>query len=112
MTTLSWLALGFGVLGVTFGVRCYVELWRWAKQCQRARIVVAYNRKVQLDASLAEWLGWVNQLDGQDANGRVVYRNVKVSVAILKRKAKDTTAKTTVKTIRQNSRSQNERTAA
>jgi hypothetical protein len=75
-----------GVLGVGFGARCYLELYKWARQCQRARIAVAYNNRVQLQAPLVEWLGWINQLDGDDAsNGRVIYRNQKMSVSILKR---------------------------
>jgi hypothetical protein len=78
-------SLVFGVLGVAYGVRCYMELWKWAKQCQNAKIAIAHNRRVQLTAPLTEWLSWANQLDkDQSSSGRVVYRNGKVSVAILR----------------------------
>jgi hypothetical protein len=74
------------LLGVLFGLRCYVELWRWAKQCQGARILVATSGKVQINAPLVDWLGWANQLEADEAvKGRVVYLNGKVKVAILKR---------------------------
>lgn len=116
MTVLSWTCLGFGTLGVAFGARCYLELWRWAKQCQRAHIVVAYNRRVLLNASLSEWLGWVNQLKGEDANGRVVLNRHKMSVSIIKR---STTAKTktnavadTVRTLRRSRRSRKDQVTA
>lgn len=93
MNTVSLILAGFGILGILFGLNCYRELWKWAKQCKRAHIVIAYNRRVQLNASLTEWLTWVNQLDKTE-NGRVVYRNQKMSVSILKR---GTEAKTTAK---------------
>jgi hypothetical protein len=80
------IGLVVGLLGVMFGVRCYIELYRWARQCQGARIVVATGNKVQINAPLVEWLGWANQLEGDEATkGRVVYLNAKVKVAILKK---------------------------
>jgi hypothetical protein len=73
------------LLGVMFGVRCYIELWRWARQCQNAKIAVAHKGRVQLVAPLAEWLTWANQLaTDETSKGRVVYRNGHVSVAILR----------------------------
>lgn len=80
-------AIVFGVLGIAFGLRCYLELWRWARQCQNAKIAIAHNRRVQINAPLSEWLAWANQLTRDEAStGRVVYRNNKVSVAILRPK--------------------------
>lgn len=108
MTWLPWAITGLSLL---FAARCYRELWKWAKMCQRAHIVIATKGRVQIDASLAEWLGWANQLKGSEANGRVVYRNLKVSVAILKQ-SKGTTAKTTAKTIRHSQRSRKEKVVA
>lgn len=85
MTVLDIIVLVAGALGVAFGVRCYVELYRWARQCQGARIAIAMNRRVQLQAPLVEWLNWTNALEGDErSTGRVVYRNGKVTVAILK----------------------------
>lgn len=107
---IGWIELGIGVLGILFGARCYLELWRWAKQCQRAQIVIAYNRKVKLTASLSEWLAWVNQLP-EDANGRAVYHHNHTSVSILRKKP-ITEASTTVKTIRNSRRSRKEKVAA
>ena len=74
-----------GLAGFLFGIRCYLELWRWARQCQHARIAIACKRKVQLQAPLIEWLMWVNQLDRDEmSTGRVVYKNKEVTVAITK----------------------------
>lgn len=74
-----------GMTGFAFGIRCYIELWRWARQCQHARIAIAFKRKVQLQAPLVEWLAWCNQLDAdKDSSGRPVYRNGGVTVAIVK----------------------------
>jgi hypothetical protein len=79
-------SLIFGVLGVAFGLRCYRELWKWARQCQHARIVVAYKRKVKLNAPLVEWLLWCNNLDkDKDANGRVIYTVGGTTVALIKK---------------------------
>lgn len=73
------------VLALAFAGRCYLELHRWARQCQGARIAIAHKRRVQLDAPLVEWLEWANMLGADEASrGRIIYRNGAVSVAILK----------------------------
>lgn len=108
----SWIALGIGVFGILFGLNCYRELWKWAKQCQRGRIVIAYNRRVQLDASLAEVLAWISQLQKQEAKGREIYRVHKMSVSILKDSKVGTQAKTTVKTLRDSRRSRKTKVTA
>ena len=85
MGAADWILAGVAALAILFAVRCYLELYRWAKQCQRAEIAIAYNKRVQLRAPLVEWLGWANSLMGDDASrGRVVYRNGKVTIAILR----------------------------
>lgn len=61
----------------------YVELRKWANVCKHGRIAIAYNRKVQLQAPLTEWYLWTRKLSDNE-NGRVVYRNGKVTVAIVK----------------------------
>jgi hypothetical protein len=76
---------GAAVLGLLFGLRCYLELRRWARICQRVRIAIAHKQRVQLDAPLTEWIAWANGLGRDEASrGRVLYRNGHVSVAILK----------------------------
>jgi len=75
----------FSALGWLVAIRAYVELRRWARQCQRARIAIFYKRKATLNAPLVEWLNWCNALDkDEQTRGRVVYRGSHVSVAILK----------------------------
>jgi len=71
------------VLAIAFAIRCYVELRRWANVCSYGRIAIAYKRKVQLQAPLTEWYLWTRKL-GDSENGRVVYRNGGVTVAIVK----------------------------
>lgn len=93
-------SIAFGVLGVLWGVNCYVHLWKWARLCQGANIAIAYNRRVQLNAPLSDWLIWCRQLEGDEkTTGRTVYRNGKMSVSILKPKA-SISGKTTIRKIR------------
>ena len=75
------------VLAIVFAARCYVELWKWARQCQQAQIAVSYKRKVVLVAPLVEWLLWCNQLRENEANGRVIYRMGQTSVALIKKRS-------------------------
>lgn len=85
MHYLQYLGYLVGLLGFAFGAKCYRELWKWAKQCERARIVVAYNNRVRLNHSLREWLTWANTLgDDERAKGRVVFTANKCRVAILR----------------------------
>lgn len=100
----QYIAYAVGLLGLLFGARCYLELWRWAKHCQRAKIAIAYNRRVQLEAPLTEWLQWANALGkDQKTRGRVVYKAGKVSVAVLRPDVKNET-KTTIKSVRSRGR--------
>jgi hypothetical protein len=84
-----WVMVGsliVAALSVAFAIRCYRELWKWARQCQYARIVVAHKNRVRLNAPLVEWLLWCNQLDkDKDANGRMVYSLGGTSVSIIKK---------------------------
>ncbi|MDE2101936.1 MAG: hypothetical protein KGL39_32115 [Patescibacteria group bacterium] len=82
---LGIIGLAFGILGFTFGMRSYYELWKWAKQCQNARIVIGYKRKVKRDAPILEYLLWTNLLDrDRDANGRVMYSLGGTTIALIK----------------------------
>lgn len=99
MTTLSIISFVFGATGVAFGAKCYHELWKWARLCQRGRIVIAYNRRVQLNAPLTEWLEWTRMLKGDEkSTGRVIYRANKMSVAILCPEKRNSTTVKEVKT--------------
>lgn len=83
----SWpllVGLGAGVLGVLFGLRCYVELRRWARLIQRGGIVIGYKNKAQLEAPLVELAEWITALGRDEAAGRVIYSNRGVRVAILR----------------------------
>lgn len=83
--TVDIISIAFGVIGVVYGLRCYRELWKWARQCQHARIAIAYKGRVKLQAPLVEWLLWCNMLDkDKDSNGRVVYSMGGTSIAITK----------------------------
>ena len=73
------------VVSAAFAAKFYHELWKWAKQCQNARIAVAYKNKVKLDAPLIEWLRWCNQLDkDKDANGRTIYALGSTRIAVIR----------------------------
>lgn len=63
--------------------RLYWELRKWSNICKNGRIAIAYKRKVQLQAPLTEWYLWTRKLDAKE-NGRVVYRNGGVTVAIVR----------------------------
>ncbi len=79
-------SLIFGVFGIAYAVKMYYELWKWARQCQYARIVIAYKGKVRLNAPIQEWMLWTNLLDkDKDSNGRMIYTMGGTSVAIVKR---------------------------
>lgn len=69
------------LLALWFGAHLYV----WADQCKHARIVVAYKRKVKIDAPLVEWLLWCRKAQkDHGARGRVVFQGGATSVAIMK----------------------------
>lgn len=85
MTVIEAASSAVAVLALLFAGRCYLELYRWARQCQQARIAIAFKGRVQLQAPLVEWLGWANLLAADEGSrGRVIYRANKVSVAILR----------------------------
>lgn len=72
-----------GLLGVLFGANSYYQLWRWARDCQHARIAIAFKRKVVLQAPLVEWLLWARKArKDHGSRGRVVYRQAGTSVAV------------------------------
>jgi len=73
-----------GIIGLAFALRCYVELYRWAKLLQGGRIAIARKGRVRLQAPLTEWALWVRNMGKDDDNGRVIYRDGNTSVAILK----------------------------
>lgn len=83
MTPVDIICLICGLLGVAFGLRCYYELWRWARLCQRSQVAVAFKRKTALTANFVEWMLWAQQLKPGEG-GRVVYQNAGTRVAIIR----------------------------
>lgn len=78
------IALTIGIIGFLVGAYSWWHARKWSMQCQRGRIAIAYNRRVQFNAPLVEWLQWLSMLQGDEkSKGRVVYRNGKVTVALL-----------------------------
>lgn len=74
------------ILGWACAVWFYVHLYRWARECQQARIVIAYKRKVTVDAPIVEWLLWIREANkDKTVGGRVIYQMSGTRVAILKR---------------------------
>lgn len=78
--------LGLAVTGFALAGWFYWHLYRWAKECQGARITIAYKRKVKIDAPLVEWMLWIRQANkDKSTGGRIVYSVGGTQVAILKR---------------------------
>lgn len=66
------------------------------REYSQARIVVAYKRKVKVDAPLTEWLLWVRQANkDHSSTGRVVASYGGTSVAIVKRMPRQKVSKKT-----------------
>jgi hypothetical protein len=84
MSPLNIALIAVAVLGVLLAGRFYLELRRWARLCQGARIAVAYKRRIKLQAPLTDFLVWAGQLTRDErSNGRVVYLMGGTSVAIM-----------------------------
>lgn len=81
MTFFDWLAVTVGILGFAFGLNCYWHLRRWARIIQGARLVVAYKKRVQLQATLEDVALWVRALD-KNERGRTFYRQRETTIAI------------------------------
>lgn len=72
--TLGIVGLVFGLVGFVYGVRCYYELWKWARECQYWRIGIEYKGKTKIDAPLREWMLWARQsAKEKNSGGRIVY---------------------------------------
>lgn len=88
MSVIDIISIVFGLAGFGCAVWFYVHLYRWARQCQGARIAIAYKGKVKTHAPITEWLAWVSMLDkDEQSNGRVLYKLGGTTVAITKRAA-------------------------
>lgn len=89
MTLSTWFGIGgtlFGLFGLAYAVRFYIELRKWAHLIKYARIVVAYKGKVKLNAPLQEWALWIRMLEEDEAsNGRVLYQLGATRIAILRK---------------------------
>lgn len=73
----------------------YAHLRRDMREYSQARIVVAYKRKVKIDAPLTEWLLWIRKAnEDKNSSGRVVASYGGTSVAIIKRLPRQRKAQT------------------
>ena len=80
-----------GVLGISYGVRCYYELRKWVHLFKYGRVVVAYKNKVKLNAPLEEWALWCRNAEKQNSGagprykngGRILYQLGGTSIAVL-----------------------------
>lgn len=83
---LSLLSLLVGIVGFAYGLRCWLELRRWAHLIKYGRIVVAYKSKVKLNAPLQEWALWAKMAESdKSTNGRVIYTLGGTRIAILRK---------------------------
>jgi len=73
----------FGIAGVAAAGWFYYHLWRWAKDCETAALVIAYKRKVVMSPTLVELLLWARKVP-KDRNGQTFYKGPNVTVAIVK----------------------------
>jgi hypothetical protein len=74
-----------GVVGIIYGVRCYYNLWRWARLCQNTSIAIEYKGRVKTRQPITEWLLWGNMLDrDKDSNGRIMYHEGGTRIAIIR----------------------------
>lgn len=93
----------FGLFGLAYAARLYLELRKWAHLVKYARIVIAYKGKVKLNAPLQEWALWCKMAEqDKSSNGRVVYMLGGTRVAILRKSfVPDPSWKTLFKNVKQ-----------
>lgn len=85
MNTLTLIFAIAAFVAVAFAIKFYFELWKWAKQCQNARIAIAYKGRVKINAPILEWLLWTNLMDrDKDAKGRQMYGMGGTNIALIK----------------------------
>jgi hypothetical protein len=83
----NWLDVGsvaIGGVGIIAAAWFYYHLWKWARDCQQATVVIAYKRKVVMSPTLVELLLWSRKVPERQ-NGQVFYKAPNVTVAIIKR---------------------------
>lgn len=62
----------------------YYQLWKWARDCQQATVVVGYKRKVVMSPTLVELLLWSRKVP-KEQSGQTFYKARDVTIAITKR---------------------------
>lgn len=98
ITIFSCASLMAGITGLILAGYYYRELKTWAKMCNEAQIAIAYNNKIQLMASLTDFVQWTRMLTDDEAKrGRKIYVRNKLQVALLRQGVVADT-KTTVRT--------------
>lgn len=84
-----WFGIGgilFGLFGLAYAGRLYLELRRWAHLIKYGRLVVAYKGKVKMNAPLQEWALWCKMAEQEKgSNGRVVYQLGGTRIAVLRK---------------------------
>jgi hypothetical protein len=83
MVIITIIAIVFGIVATAFAVTFYRELWKWARECEHARVAIAYNRRVAMQPTLRDLLLWSRQVD-KNERGQVIFGRNKVSVAVVR----------------------------
>ena len=91
-----------GLLGWIVGVMGYRTAREWARDCQKCRIIIAVKGRVQLDASLVEWLSWNKALPKREqSRGGIIFQHSHVRVALARPKIGAPAAKTETRTVKE-----------
>ncbi len=87
MTLALELLAAVGLVGWPVGISGYLLARRWMRDCQKCRIIIAVKGRVQLDASLVEWLAWNKALPKREqGRGGVIFQHSAVRVALARPK--------------------------
>ena len=81
MSSLDVILLIAALLGWLTSARWYLELWRWSKQYQLARIIIYYKNRYQFAEPLSQWLQWYKTKDSK-SQARIVWSRAGVSVGV------------------------------
>ena len=96
-----WAVAAIGLAGWPIGISGYMLARRWARDCQKCRIIIAVKGRVQLDASLVEWLSWNKALPKREqGRGGVIFQHSHVRVALARPKIGAPAATTTTRKVK------------
>jgi hypothetical protein len=77
------IAVVCAVVAIAFALTFYRELWKWARECEHARVAIAYNRRVVMQPTLRDMLLWSREVD-KNERGQAIFSRNKVTVAIVR----------------------------